>query len=236
MLGNIDSENSLCTNLCRHASCVVITTDYRLAPENPFPAAVHDAWETVLWTVSGRAGTDTGLAIDYSKICIGGSSAGGNLAAVVTQKALVHEALRAWSGFRFQLLVVPVTDNTLDQDSSPTYKSYEYTPALPVAKMLWYRNHYLQKKEDRFLVEASPLRATAETLSQLPPALVVVAGLDILRWEGEEYAKQLARNDVVVETVVIEAVPHPFIVMDGVLRKARDGVALLCEKLISALE
>src|SRR5688572_30249459 len=111
VLGNIDSENSLCTNICARANCVVITTDYRLAPEHPYPAAVHDAWETVLWVASGAAAGDLGVKLDMAKLSVGGSSAGGNLAAIMTQKALDHEAFRNQPGFKYQVLVVPVTDN-----------------------------------------------------------------------------------------------------------------------------
>jgi acetyl esterase/lipase len=236
VLGNIDSENSLCTNLCTRANSVVITTDYRLAPENPFPAAVHDAWETVLWVVTGAAASSLGLNLDLAKLTVGGSSAGGNLAAIVTQKALTHKAFAQQPGFKYQILVVPVTDNTVNVESSPTYKSYEHTAALPVEKMLWYRRHYLPNEADWSSTEASPLLATEETFSKLPPALVVVAGLDILRWEGEEYARRLKQAGVDAEVKVIEGVPHPFIVMDAVLQKGRVGVDLVCDKLAAALK
>lgn len=235
MLGNIDSENSLCTNLCTRANCVVITTDYRLAPEEPFPAAVHDAWETVLWVVTGAAASHLGLSLDMAKLTVGGSSAGGNLAAIVTQKALVHKAFEGQPGFKYQILVVPVTDNTATIESSATYKSYENTAALPVEKMIWYRRHYLPNEADWSSVQASPLLASDDTFSKLPPAVVVVAGLDVLRWEGEEYARRLNKVGVPAEVKVVEGVPHPFIVMDAVLQKGKDGVSFVCDKLAVAL-
>ncbi|KAJ5747325.1 esterase/lipase/thioesterase, partial [Penicillium nucicola] len=235
VLGNIDSENSLCTNVCTQANCVVITTDYRLAPENPFPAAVHDAWEAVLWAVTGVAGSRLELGFDMNKLTIGGSSAGGNLAAVMTQKALTHEAFAKHPGFRFQVLVVPVMDNTATVESSTTYKSYEHTAALPVDKMLWYRRHYLPNEVDWKSPDASPLLATADTFAKLPSALVVVAGLDVLRWEGEEYAKKMEEAGVAVEVKVVEGVPHPFIVMDAVLPKGKEAVSFVGERLSAAL-
>ncbi|KAH9908263.1 alpha/beta hydrolase fold-domain-containing protein [Xylariomycetidae sp. FL2044] len=236
VLGNIDSENSLCTNLCVQAKCVVITTDYRLAPEDPFPAAVHDAWETVLWVVGGTAASDLDAALDLSRLCVGGSSAGGNLAAIMTQKALGHEAFAGQQqpGFKYQILVVPVTDNTATTETSASYKTYEHTAALPVEKMLWYRRHYLPNEADWSSVEASPLLADSGVFAKLPPALVVVAGLDVLRWEGEEYARRLRKAGVEAEVKVIEGVPHPFVVMDAVLEKGRDAVKLLCDKLAAA--
>lgn len=235
VLGNIDSENSLCTNLCTRAKCVVMTTDYRLAPEDPFPAAVHDAWEAVLWVVTGAAAKHLKLAFDPSKLSVGGSSAGGNLAAIVTQKALVHEAFVGLPGFHFQILVVPVTDNTATTESSETYKSREFTAALPVEKMMWYRRHYLPNEKDWSTTEASPLLANTETFAKLPRALVVVAGLDVLRWEGEEYARRMEQAGVEAEVQVIEGVPHPFIVMDAVLQKGKEGVDLVCDRLAAAV-
>ncbi|KAL4875174.1 Alpha/Beta hydrolase protein [Aspergillus karnatakaensis] len=238
VLGNIDSENSLCTNLCVRAKCVVITTDYRLAPEDPFPAAVHDAWETVLWVVSGAAAAHLDVGgLDLTKLAIGGSSAGGNLAAILTQKALGHGAFeKTGTKFSYQILVVPVTDNTASVGSSATYKSYEHTAALPAEKMFWYRRHYLPNEADWLKPEASPLLASDETFAKLPPALVVVAGLDVLRWEGEEYARKLNEAGVEAQVRVVEGVPHPFIVMDAVLQKGREGVSLLCERLAATFQ
>ncbi|KAI1335657.1 esterase [Xylariaceae sp. FL0016] len=236
VLGNIDTENSLCTNLCARAKCVVITTDYRLAPEDPFPAAVHDAWETVLWVVSGAAAAHARAPLDLGKLTLGGSSAGANLAAVMTQRALAHEAFVGRPGFQFQILVVPVTDNTATTASSASYKSYEHTAALPVEKMMWYRRHYLPDERDWATTEASPLLAGRDTFAKLPPALVVVAGLDVLRWEGEEYARRLQEAGVGAEVKVMDGVPHPFIVMDAVLQKGREGVELLCNSLAAKLK
>ncbi|KAL5340153.1 lipase [Aspergillus crustosus] len=237
VLGNIDSENSLCSNLCIRANCVVITTDYRLAPESPFPAAVHDAWETVLWVVSGAAAATLDIVrLDLANLTVGGSSAGGNLAAIMTQKALGHSAFENLNGFIYQILVVPVTDNTASVETSNSYKAYEHTAALPVEKMLWYRRHYLPDEGDWAKPEASPILASHETFAKLPPALIVVAGLDVLRWEGEEYARKLEGAGVQVEVKVVEGVPHPFIVMDAVLQKGRDGVSLLCDRLATALQ
>ncbi|KAL3483285.1 lipase [Aspergillus germanicus] len=237
VLGNIDSENSLCTNLCVRSRCVVITTDYRLAPENPFPAAVHDAWEAVLWVVSGAAADGDGGGLDLKRLAIGGSSAGGNLAAVMTHKALGHRIfLDKGIAFRYQILVVPVTDNTASVTTNATYASYKHTPALPAEKMLWYRRHYLPQETDWSDPLASPMLASDENFARLPRALVVVAGLDVLRREGEEYARRLNDAGAQAEVVVVEGVPHPFLVMDAVLKKGRDAVSLLCKRLAEAFE
>lgn len=140
----------------------------------------------------------------------------------------------AAAGFKFQVLVVPVTDNTASVETSASYCDSERTAALPVDKMLWYRRHYLPDDDSGAAVasvEASPLLAVAETFARLPPAMVVVAGLDVLRWEGEEYARKLRGTGVEAELVVFEGAPHPFIVMDAVLQKGREGVDLVCGRL-----
>lgn len=229
VLGNIATENAVCTNMCVRAKCVVITTDYRLAPENPWPAAVHDSWETVLWLFGQGKSL---LSADVSKVAIGGSSAGGNLAAVMTNKALTRNDI----SFRLQLLVVPVTDNTASVTSNPTYKSCENTAALPAEKMLWYRRHYLPNEADWSKPEASPIFYPEENFKHLPPAVVIVGGLDVLRHEGEEYARKLRDAGVKAEVNVMEGMPHPFLAMDAVLEAGARAITILCTSLASTFE
>ncbi len=119
--------------MCVRSNCVVITVDYRLAPEFPFPAAVEDSWEAILWTASEGAGI---LNLDLAKMAVGGASAGANLAAVMTQKILGRPDLSARIEFKAQLLVVPVCDNTATVQNNPTYKTYEKTAALPAGKSM----------------------------------------------------------------------------------------------------
>ncbi|KAJ9149885.1 Triacylglycerol lipase [Pleurostoma richardsiae] len=227
VLGNIATENTVCTNMCVRSKCVVITTDYRLAPENPWPAALHDAWEAVLWAFGEGQKI---LNLDLSKVAIGGSSAGGNLAAIATHKALATSNVR----FLAQLLIVPVTDNTASVETNKTYKDCEFTAALPAEKMLWYRRHYLPNEEDWANPEASPLLYPTANFSKLPPAVVIVGGLDVLREEGEQYAKKLRDAGVAAEVVVMEGMPHPFLAMDGVLEAGKRAIDILCDSLIKA--
>ncbi|KAJ5280646.1 Alpha/beta hydrolase fold-3 [Penicillium angulare] len=227
VLGNIDTENVVCSNLCVRGNCVVVTVDYRLAPEDPFPAAVHDSWEALLWLV---ADGPAALSIDMSKIATGGSSAGGNLAAIMTHKAL---NLSPPVKFSAQLLSVPVTDNTATVENNDSYRRYEHTPALPAPKMIWYRNHYLPKEEDRKNPEASPL-FYKKNWAQLPPALVMVGELDVLRSEGEQYAEKLQKAGVPVDLQVMTGMPHPFLAMDGVLSEGKRCITLMCDALQKA--
>jgi len=230
VLGNIQTENTVASHMCARARCVVISVDYRLAPENPFPAAVHDSWESVLWILSEGA---TRLSLNLSKIATGGSSAGGNLAAVMTQKAL---DTKTPIKFLTQLLSVPVTDNTAMTSNNGTYKAYEFTPALPAEKMLWYRRHYLPNESDWGHPEASPLLWEGEWGALSRKALVVVGGLDVLREEGERFGEKLREGGVDVKTVVMEGMPHPFLAMDAVMKAGRDTITLMVESLKEVFE
>ncbi|KAL4991641.1 Alpha/Beta hydrolase protein [Aspergillus falconensis] len=224
VLGNIDTENVVCTNLCNRGGCVVVTVDYRLAPENPWPAAVHDCWEALLWLLSEGSAA---LNINISKIAAGGSSAGGNLAAIITHRALT---LSPPVRFLAQLLSVPVMDNTATVSNNDSYRRYEFAPALPAAKMLWYRNHYLPNEKDWSNPEASPLFYTGDW-SALPRALVMVGELDVLRSEGEKYAEKLKQAGVDVNLQVMKGMPHPFLAMDGVLEEGKRSITLMCDLL-----
>ncbi|KAL3484559.1 Alpha/Beta hydrolase protein [Aspergillus germanicus] len=224
VLGNIDTENVVCTNLCSRGDCVVVTVDYRLAPENPWPAAVHDGWEALLWLISDGVAA---LDVNISKIATGGSSAGGNLAAIMTHKALT---LSPPVKFLAQLLSVPVMDNTALVSNNDSYRLYEFAPALPAAKMLWYRNHYLPKEEDWSHPEASPLFYTGDW-SALPRALIMVGELDVLRREGEQYGEKLRKAGVQVNLQVMKGMPHPFLAMDGVLKEGKRSITLMCDLL-----
>ncbi|KAL5332749.1 alpha/beta hydrolase fold-domain-containing protein [Aspergillus crustosus] len=220
VLGTIETENVVCTNLCNRGGAVVVTVDYRLAPENPWPAAVHDSWEALLWLVSDGPAA---LNINISKLATGGSSAGGNLAAIITHKALT---LSPPVKFLAQLLSVPVTDNTAWVSTNDSYRSYEFAPALPALKMLWYRKHYLPNEKDWSHPEASPLFYTGDW-SALPRALIMVGELDVLRKEGEQYGEKLQRAGVEVDLQVMKGMPHPFLAMDGVLKEGKRSITLM---------
>ncbi|KAK1713991.1 alpha/beta hydrolase fold-domain-containing protein [Colletotrichum lupini] len=233
VLGNIDTENVIATHLCNRAKCVVICVDYRLAPENPFPAAVDDCWESVLWAISTN-GTEK-LNLDISRIAIGGSSAGANLTAIICQRATKRPDFPAVAT---QLLSVPVADNTATVDSTKpehaSWKENEFTPALPAEKMMWYRYHYLPDKETWAHPEASPLLWDGDW-SKLPPAVVVVGELDVLRSEGEAIGKKLQDAGVETDVHIMKGQPHPFVAMDEALEDGRRAITYFCDKLIELL-
>ncbi|KAI0123466.1 alpha/beta hydrolase fold-domain-containing protein [Xylariales sp. AK1849] len=227
VLGNIETENVIATHLCQHGKSVIIAVDYRLAPEHPYPAAVHDCWEAVLWaTGEGR----NVLSVDTTKIAVGGSSAGGNLTAIICQRMAVRDGPKPL----LQLLSVPVMDNTADTTNNPSWSENEFVPALPAEKMLWYRKHYLPVEADRFASEASPL-FWKNDWSKLPPAVILVGELDVLRHEGQQYGEKLRDAGVKADIHVMQGQPHPFIAMDGVLTAGQDAIRHFCDALDSAM-
>ncbi|KAK8110172.1 alpha/beta hydrolase fold-domain-containing protein [Apiospora kogelbergensis] len=226
VLGTIDTENVIASHLCARAKCVVISADYRLAPENPYPAAVHDCWEAVLWALGDGKQT---LNLDTTKLGTGGSSAGANLAAVMCQRA----ADRGGPRFSVQLLSVPVMDNAADESNNESWRQNRFTPALPAQKMLWYRRHYLPNRDDWTHPEASPLFWTGDW-SKLPPACFVLGELDVLRSEGEQFGQKLTEAGVRADVHVMKGQPHPFIAMDAVLEAGSRAITLFCDALRDA--
>ncbi|KAG9093082.1 hypothetical protein FRC06_011681 [Ceratobasidium sp. 370] len=220
VLGNIETENSFSARTCKGAECVVVSVDYRLAPEHPFPAAVDDSWTALEWVYEHGAEE---LGINPLKIAVGGSSAGGNLSAVLTQRAAQRSPPLP---IVYQVLIVPVIDNTIEEDgSSPLPAFYESwvkwknTAGLSPEKMLWFRNYYLPNEADKSHPDASPIyQKDSKVWSALPDAWVGVAELDILRDEGELYARKLRQAGKTVELVVYPASPHPIMAMDEALK------------------
>ncbi|KAJ6619522.1 lipase/ esterase [Mycena sp. CBHHK59/15] len=205
--GNINSENSFATNMCSHAKCVVISVDYRLAPEHVYPTAVEDAVESLGWVLKNGKSK---LNIDTARIAVGGSSSGGNLAAILTLKAA--EASPPIP-LVFQLLIVPVTDNTATVDN--LWAENALTPWLSPGRMLWFRDNYLPNKEDYTKWDASPCFAPESLLAKVPKTWIAVCEADILRDEGIAYGMKLGRWGVEVGIKVYKGAPHPIMAMDG---------------------
>ena len=183
-LGTLDQTDANCRAMAKDANCVVVSVDYRLAPEHKFPTAAEDCYAALIW-VSEHAGE---LGIDPSRIAVGGGSAGGNLAAVVALMARE----RGGPHLVFQVLEIPVTDFTrLDALQVPSEGL-----TVPSGKEQ-YRSYYLSTDADASNPHASPLLAADH--AGLPPALVMCAEYDPLRPEGEAYADSLRKAGVSVE-------------------------------------
>ena len=206
VMGSIESHDGVCRGLASRAGLIVISVAYRLAPEHPFPAPVEDAVAATRWILAHAAE----LGVDPRAAAVGGDSAGGNLSAVVAQ-ALRGDALRP----AFQLLVYPATDCTRSTRSHALFQD-GYILSREAIDM--FMQSYLPDPKTRTDPRASPFFAS--DLSGLPPAMVLTAGFDPLRDEGDAYAANLAAAGVVVEHVPLAGMVHGFFSMAGAVREA----------------
>ena len=219
VIGNLDTHDAVVRNLCNGAGCVVVSVDYRLAPEHKFPAAVEDAFAAVQWCA--EHGSEIGF--DPRRMAVGGDSAGGNLAAVAALMARDADG----PAIRLQVLVYPVTDYACDTASYRTYA--QGYGMLEAQSMRWFRDHYLRSEADRLDWRAAPLRAG--DLSRLPAALVLTAQCDVLRDEGEAYAQRLRAAGVDVEYRECEGMIHGFFTMTLAIDGAVRAQAQVCDAL-----
>jgi acetyl esterase len=211
VIGTLDTHDSACRFLATHAGVGVLSVDYRLAPENPYPAAVDDSIAALAWAAENAER----LGFDPARIAVGGDSAGGNLAAVVALAAKAGEAPPPV----FQLLIYPVCDYV---EKRPSYETFRAGFLLTAAEMDWFRDHYLPDRDAAHEWRASPLRAP--DLSGLPPAYVLTAGFDPLRDEGEEYARALAAAGVPTALRRHDGLLHSFVNQTALHRGAHDAM------------
>jgi acetyl esterase len=211
VIGDIESSDGFCRALANATACIVVSVDYRLAPEHPFPAAADDAYCATLWAATNAAG----FGGDPSRIAVCGDSAGGNLAAVVAQIARD----RGRPAIRFQLLIYPVTDAAC---ATPSYSENSEGYFLTKVAMQWFWNHYVQNEVDRSHPYASPLRAGS--FAGLPEALVITAEYDPLRDEGEQYAERMRAAGTPVQLIRYDGMIHGFFTMGGLIDQGRAAV------------
>jgi acetyl esterase len=195
---SVATHDAGCRSLAHASGVRVLSVDYRLAPEHPYPAAVDDAIAAYAWA----AGHAAELGADPARLAVGGDSAGGNLAAVVALAARDDDALPAAA---FQLLIYPVCDVA---EKSGSYATFREGFLLTEEGMDWYIAKYLPDPARRAEPQASPLRAA--DLSGLPPAFVATCLPDVLRDEGEAYAARLREAGVPVATQRFDQV-HGFV-------------------------
>lgn len=197
VLGTLDSADDLCRAFAACVGAVVISVDYRLAPEHPFPAPVEDAWTAVEWV---RDNAES-LGVDPERLGVAGTSAGGGLAAAVGLRARDTAVSLA-----VQVLCYPILDCDFDTRS---YREHEDATLLSRADMAWFWEQYLADPTDADDPLAAPLRA--ETLSGCPPAVVVTAGHDVLRSEGVAYADRLKESGVETSHFHYSSLAHGFL-------------------------
>jgi acetyl esterase len=210
VFGDLDTHDGMCRALANESGCRLVSVDYRLAPEHKFPAAVEDAYAATEWIAAHAAE----LAIDPACLAVAGDSAGGNLAAVVCQKA-------KGSGLKIalQVLFCPVTDIAADNQSRREFAEGYF---LEGPLMRWAATHYLPAGVDLNDPRLSPLRAA--DLSGLPTAHIHTAGFDPLRDEGKAYADALERAGVKVHSVCHEHMIHHFYAMAGAIPHAHTAL------------
>jgi acetyl esterase len=207
VIGDLDSHDVVCRKLADEGQLVVVSVDYRLAPEHKFPAAVEDAGAATKWI----AGNANQLGLDASRLIVGGDSAGGNLAAVVAISARDGNG-PAIAG---QVLIYPAIEFAM---THPSHSEPETSILLTHSVIRWFRDHYLNGAADVGDWRASPARA--KTLIGLPPAYVLTAGADPLRDEGDEYAKRLKEAGVPVTYRTFPGQFHGFFTMGRLLEQA----------------
>ena len=219
-IGDLDTHDVLCRQLAAGARCAVFSVDYRLAPENPFPAAVEDAVAATRYILSNPGP----LKVDACRIAVGGDSAGGNLAAVAALELRKH-------GLAYQLLIYPATDQRCEFDShSRNGEGY----LLTKQGIEFFRAGYLPKRKDWTDWRASPLLAADHR--GVAPAYVLTAGFDPLLDEGRAYADKLSGAGVEVEYREYADMIHGFILFGGVLDTANAAVAECCVRLRAAFQ
>lgn len=220
---DLDTHDVVCRRLCAASGCAVVSVDYRLAPEHKFPAAVEDAYAAVEWVATNAEA----LGINPKRIAVGGDSAGGNLAAVVSLMARD----RGGPAIVHQLLLYPVTQMGAETDSY-TRNGDGYFLTRPL--MQWFFNHYLRSEADAADWRASPLNA--ERHDGLPPATIVVCGFDPLLDDGVRYAEALKAAGVESELVRYDRQIHGFLNMDAVIPEAAECLQRMGSTLKRALK
>jgi acetyl esterase len=221
VIGNLETADPTARHLTVQTGCVVVSVDYRLAPESKFPVPFDDCYAATEWIAKNAASING----DASRIAVGGDSAGGNLAAGVAIAAKERGRLR----LAFQLLVYPVTARDYETAS---YKRNANGYSLTMDGMKWFWDHYLSSDADAENPYAAPM--AAKDLSGLPPALVITAEFDPLCDEGEAYAARLKAAGVSTTASRYDGMIHGFFGMSGVVDKAALAVAEAAEALKKA--
>jgi acetyl esterase len=221
-IGSIETHDMTCRSLANGVGCVVVSVDYRLAPEHKFPAAVEDALAATQW-VADHA---TEVGGDPARVAVAGDSAGGNLAAVVS--LLARDA--GGPDLVFQLLVYPVTDHEFESASMVENATGYY---LERVSMRWFCHEYLNDESDGADWRFSPVRAP--DLTRLPPAFVLTAEFDPLRDQGERYARELEAAGTAVELRRYDGVFHGFFGMRDFMEPAQEAFDDVTKALRAAL-
>lgn len=214
---SIDTHDGLCRQLCLRARAVVVSVDYALAPENKFPAGIEDSIAATKWIAANAAG----VGGDPARLVVAGDSAGGTMA-IVTALRLRDEG---GSPIAAQILIYPVTD--YPDPAPPSYYERGEGCGLTANGMRWFWGHYLNDPSERSHPDASPLRA--DTLAGLPPAYVITAEYDLLRDEGEAFARRLEAAGVETRLVRYSDMNHGFMSLVGLVDRSDEALTAACD-------
>ena len=221
VIGNIETNDSTCRALAKSASSIIISVDYKLAPEHKFPIPFDDCYEATCWAITNAESFNG----DSSNLAVAGASAGGNLATAVSLKA------RDQNGpvIKQQTLVYPVTDYDFSYES---YSECKEGYGLEYATMVYFWNSYLSTEQDQENPYAVPMKAG--NLSNLPPAFVLTVEFDPLRDEGEAYANALKQSNVPTKLTRYDGMIHAFFNAGIPFDQTWDAIAEVCEELKKA--
>jgi acetyl esterase len=227
VLGGPDTHDRLVRELAIGAGAAVVLVDYSRSPEARYPVAVEEAYAATLW-IAEHGGT---LGLDTTGLAVAGDSAGGNMATVVAMLAKQRDD----PVIDLQVLFYPVTDAAMD---TPSYEAYADGPWLTRAAMRWFWDQYAPDPATRALPTVSPLRASLDDLRDLPPALVITAEHDVLRDEGEAYARRLMQAGVPVTAVRYLGTIHDFAMLNAITATAaaRGAIAQAADYLWDTFE
>jgi acetyl esterase len=226
ILGSKNTHDRLLRDLVNATNAAFVFVNYTPSPEAQFPVPIEQGYAATKYVAEhGRE-----LNIDSSRLALAGDSVGGNMTAVVAQLAKERKG----PAIAYQVMMYPVTDASLTQE---TYKTFADGPWLTTKAMQWFWDAYAPNKNDRTKTTASPLNATPEQLQGLPPALIIVDENDILRDEGEEYARKLIEAGVDVTPIRMLATHHDYALLNALAETpaTRTTVELVSQKLSEAL-
>jgi len=221
VIGSIETHEPLCQQLAVQVPAVVVSVEYRLAPEHPFPAGLKDAMAAVVWVAEHAVD----IGVDAARLAVAGDSAGGNISTVVSRWA------RDSGGppIAFQLLIYPEIELA---GTYPSQRENGHGYLLTTEMNEWFIGHYLGE-QDRRNPDASPIYA--DDLSRLPPAFVITAEYDPLRDEGEAYAKRLIDAGVDARFVRYDGMIHGFAQMNAILPGATAAISEASQAIRDAL-
>lgn len=226
IMGDKESHDMLARKLAVCSNSVVAFVNYSRSPEAVYPVAIEEIYGVLEYLYKHS----NDYNIDSDKIIIAGDSAGGNMAAVICLKAKMEHGPK----IIYQILLYPVTDAKMETAS---YNDFKNGPWLSKKAMEWFWDAYVPEKDLRKSISISPLNATLEDLKDLPPALVITAENDVLRDEGEAYARKLDKAGVNVTSVRINNTHHDFLMLNALstTQPARTAFALICGSIIAQI-